>query len=1007
MRATRYRRAQAAVVLLLSALVTASLVFAPLFARAVAHASLTSRLAQGGTDLRLTSWSASDPSLVRGPRALLGLVPADLRAHHGTPFLAQFVMVTDRGSTPTPLAWTSRGCDGVMLTSGTCPTAPGEVLLPSGGLPGTPNAVGTELTLTESDDAVREADSPPGTTATVVGTYEPMPGTPQDLGIGTGAAVPAPILGVSVTRWSEPHNVVVLPLRPDTVTPENIAGLGDALASFVRRPWAATASTPAEQQATLPVYAASGIPAVADAVATDRRQAGVTVPVLTVQLAVLLAVVLWLVLVAATEQRRAEVAVAKLRGRGAAGSRSLLLRETLPPVLLGVPLGAVLAVGLWYAARRLVLPAAVPFEVPAAAWGAAVVAAVVMVVLAVLSVRRAAEEPVAGLLRSVPARGRGVALGLLEAMVVAAALAAFLALATGSVTGPVALAAPTLLAVAVGIVGARAVPLLLSWVGARLLRTGRPTGGAALLQAARRPATRWLLPVVTVGLCLAVFAADAVAVSSRNRHDRAGAEVGAAAVLTVAPADARTVSAAVSALDPRGQTLTPVATVTPPSLTGAATLAVRPGPFARIAAWPGVDPAGLGWSRLRPATPRPMLLTGTRLHAVVGSTGLIHVETTGSPQPVSPVAVSLFLVGADGTDRRVVLTHVGKDPSTRQVDVALPCEDTCTVRGLGVSSAVGQSAVDTVTIRQVSTDLGAVDLRSTSQWRSHQGDAGAVTAQAVSGGLRLLVDIAGGAELVLESAGLPASVPALATTALRASTDLGATAQTVDGTPIGTSVVGSVPFAPGSRASTLVVDYDTLALQRWRGTGNATLRIYSGRADSAYLSSVTQRLSGLGVRVTGTQTQAAAESRYAASAAAWSMQLALVVGLLAVLVVALALVVLVQTSASERSRDYAGLRMAGLSRRGVGRVAVGELLPVVVIGAVLGTGAGLLAASAAMPLVPLFPTASSVIAPNLSMAWWAAGAAALAALAVLAATAWFAARRVADRSRLARLREAA
>ena len=62
------------------------------------------------------------------------------------------------------------------------------------------------------------------------------------------------------------------------------------------------------------------------------------------QMGLLLVCVLWLVLVAAADQRRGEVAVARLRGRGSRGARRLLLGETLPPVVVGAPLGALLAV---------------------------------------------------------------------------------------------------------------------------------------------------------------------------------------------------------------------------------------------------------------------------------------------------------------------------------------------------------------------------------------------------------------------------------------------------------------------------------------------------------------------------------------------------------------------------------------------------------------------------------------------------------------------------------------
>ena len=100
------------------------------------------------------------------------------------------------------------------------------------------------------------------------------------------------------------------------------------------------------------------------------------------------------------------------------------------------------------------------------AYAAALAALAGMVGLVLLSVQRVCREPVAALIRSVPPRPLGIRLGVLEGMLVAGAGAVFLALVTGSVRGPVGLVAPTLLALAVGVVASRVLPSLLA-VGGR------------------------------------------------------------------------------------------------------------------------------------------------------------------------------------------------------------------------------------------------------------------------------------------------------------------------------------------------------------------------------------------------------------------------------------------------------------------------------------------------------------------------------------------------------------
>jgi predicted lysophospholipase L1 biosynthesis ABC-type transport system permease subunit len=99
-----------------------------------------------------------------------------------------------------------------------------------------------------------------------------------------------------------------------------------------------------------------------------RRQALVTVPLLMIQLGLLALFVLGLTLGAAVEQRRPEVAVARLRGAGRGGGRRLVLSELLPVVLVGVPVGTAVGLGLATVARRTVLDGAAPFELGTGFW---------------------------------------------------------------------------------------------------------------------------------------------------------------------------------------------------------------------------------------------------------------------------------------------------------------------------------------------------------------------------------------------------------------------------------------------------------------------------------------------------------------------------------------------------------------------------------------------------------------------------------------------------------------
>ena len=167
-------------------------------------------------------------------------------------------------------------------------------------------------------------------------------------------------------------------------------------------------------------------------------------------MAVLAVFVLWLVLAAATEQRRGEVAVARLRGRGPAGAVGLLLIELLPVLLVGVVPGAAAAL-LGGALARALLPGAAPFEVGPGFATAVLLAVVAVVLTTVAAAVRVAREPLDGLMRGGRVPSRRWALGALDAFLIAGVGAGVLAFVTGSLSGPLALAGPALLALLTGL----------------------------------------------------------------------------------------------------------------------------------------------------------------------------------------------------------------------------------------------------------------------------------------------------------------------------------------------------------------------------------------------------------------------------------------------------------------------------------------------------------------------------------------------------------------------------
>ncbi len=1005
--ALRYRRATSLVVVVLSALVSTCLVLAPLYTRALGQATTATLLdAAPARDrgLSLTSTSATTPSLALTPEALTQLVPPEVRRFFGTP-----VTSTSVGIGLMPLISQPGGrllardgvCLQVRFTSGRCPSSSGEIAVSADQSRAYAQPVGATLEAGEFDEAVSLPEATPRTTLRVVGVYQPLAGLtfPDDALTGPAAErvgydtmlTPRATLTDTVagpdgrpTPWFEPRYAVDLSLVTGRVDVDTIGPLASTVRDLVRYPLGAER---AETQVARTVSASTGLPIIADEVAVGTAQAAVTVPLLMAQIALLIGCVLWLVLVAAADQRRAEVAVARLRGRGAGGARRLLLGETLPPVLLGAPLGALLAVVGTTVARHTVLSGDPPYEMPVGAVVALGAALVLMTGLAVLSVRRVSLEPVAALLRSVPPRRTAVRLGILEAMLVAAALSAFVALVTGSVGGAVGQVAPSLLALAVGVVAARVLVRALAAAGRWLLRHGRATAGVALLTSSRRATTRWLVPVVTVALSIAVVSADALAVGSRSWTGRGAAEVGAASVLTLDSGDLTAVTSALRAIDPTGAHLTPVAVLHPTVQGATTTMGVVPEAFRRIALWPGVAPAALPLDRLTAPTVPPLVVTGSRIayHVEASAQRLVPPVLRAAP---TDLVVGLRVVHADGTVASLGLGTLPAAGVEADEVATLDCATGCRVTGVGVLTPRGSASVTgRLTLTRLTVDGRPVDVGGAGSWR----DASAADA-AVTGGpsgdsaLRLVYTTNGFDSSFLTHASVPDVVPALTTRSSSPSSP-GATfaGSYVDGSALLLSSEGQVSFVPGGPAAASLVNLDNLLTQGWRGGGSAVLEAYVDTTDVVALAGLASSLRERGLSVVSTRQAGAVGAAYGRTAAARSLQLALAVGLLALLVAAVGLVVLASTSARARSRDYAALRLVGQHPRSTALLAQLETATVIVVSGLLGAAVGLWSAPAAVGLVPLFTSTPPTYPVDLSTAWGPSLLTTVVGLATLAA----------------------
>lgn len=1005
----RYRPFQAAAIAALAALITACAAFAPLYDRAMQQALTDIAIAHEpasvvGLQLRAEAGEADyrggpAPTLP-DPEDVLAKVPDAMRSYYLDPVLGSSATVR-----PLPqgvqdpagsVTWRDGQCDHLTFVDGACPSDPGDIAISKADAKIFGYDVGTTLRVPGNESGVAKL--------TVTGIYEQVPGDYWFGLVLTGySGVTDPVTGVKehdvwltardtfdspeVPQLPAAASTVDLPLDSDNVGVDEVLTLSDDIVDLQ-----AQTRHDARTQAELHVF--SGLPDIAQDIRDQTDQSRVTVPLLMAQLGLLAVVVLWLVLLAVTEQRRPEVALARLRGRGRRGARGLLLGELMPVALVGVVPGFLAALlGSWFA-RTVLLPGDAPFEIRVPVAAAVLVAVVVLTVVTVVAVARIVREPVATLLRRVPPRQTRWGLGVADALVIAGAGTLVVAFATGGLDGPIALAAPGLLAIVVGLVMAHLTAPTASIVGRRLLRRGRVRAGVSVLDAARNPGTRRIVAVVTLASALAVFSADAYVVGDRNRASAAEQEAGAQVVASVSGNNLSAVREALDEVDPDGRQVTPVVSMRPAG-DGPTTLAVVPEAFRSIALFPGGAPPASVWEPLAVPDADPLELTGSQLTVDVSSSTLESRRIDGG---ANPVTLGVDLV-RNGETLHTTLGHLAT-PGTHRLTKAVSCTEGCYVTGIWVGTLPGASIDGSAVLSSDQLDLGPAD-----QWVDvRDGEDGLFRAGSHDPArLRITVDSPGTTVFTLPQVWVPGIIPALVPPAADDdSTDF--TVVGLDGEQRDAQAVGTLDSVPASGPDTNVVNLDLVS----RGSGVSSLahvEIWFAHDDPALLDQVTQALDARGIVVSDVSTLADVRATYDDTVAAWSLQLSGLVGAVSLLIALLVLLVSALSGWRVRTRDLAALRMSGVPLRSIRAMAVAGQLPAVLVGVVVGAVCGVYGAQLALPIVPLFATAPEVSTLDLDTAWAAVIVAGVLALVVLGVGASLIGRALARRSEVRRLRE--
>ncbi|KQX69656.1 FtsX-like permease family protein [Angustibacter sp. Root456] len=858
-------------------------------------------------------------------------------------------------------------CAHVHVAEGSCPSAAREVMVSRATAAAAGLRVGQRLDV--DDASVTSGASRPGLTGLrVVGVYDQVrdvdtfwfgrrlaAGAPGSSDITAGEAVLVDASTLQAGTWQSVAVSVDVPLNVRRLTMERVPTARADLAALQR-----TGSA-------LGARSSSQLGALLDQAAAQRERASTPLPLLALQGVLLALVVLGYVAAATTEQRRPEVALARLRGQLPARAARMLVRDLGAVVLAGCVVGGVVGWLLARVAARVWLEPGVPvplqWPLGVAVLGCALMALVAVTVTAVPTVR----EPLVSLLRSVPPRSNALRAGVADGAVVALSVAGLVTLLSESADSPTALIAPGLLALAGGLLLSQVVVPVAGAAGRRLLASGRISSALACLAVSRRPALRRLVAIETVAVALLVFAAAATAVGAHQREVAAERSVGAPVVLTVGAAAPRALERAVAHADPSGRYAAAVVTARPASGTGTSTVAVDPARFAAVALWDDSGQPGAGARDLDALTASgaaPVELSGRRL--ALDASFAWSPYTPGADQagpgaaPTEGVLKPVHLVATVVDDAGLLHdVDLGALPTgTHQLTADVPCTEGCRLRAVALvraDSDNGTAVLDLV-LRRATIDGRPVDLRAGDRGWAPVGFVEEPKVDAV-GGLHATAH-SFGATLLLHRLDVPVTLPALTTAGVSASSygvadpsaepDELVSAPALAGSDQPLRRVDTVSRVPGVPDPAVLVALPLAGELDGALSPYATAQVWLADDDPRREAALVGALSAAGLPVLDRVTVADVADAAGARGPALSLHLATVVGVVALLLAASVLAVAVATSGRVRAHDLAGLRVVGVPAATVRRAAVREQLAVAVAGLVAGAVLG--AAGAALTL---------------------------------------------------------
>jgi putative ABC transport system permease protein len=784
-----------------------------------------------------------------------------------------------------------------------------------------------------------------------------------------------------------------------TQTTEDLLGQSFASSSWVELPLRSSAVSAATSSAFLGALAAwtariqpayrlsvgTNLPALLASDAGQEHLARTVIVLVSLQLLLLALLVLYGVARAASALRAGDVRVAELRGARLSRLVRLVMREPFLLLVAAVPAGVALG---WLGVSPL---CAAFLKVGAPSPGTSVIAVVFVAFAAGLL---AAALGSLGLLREgtlqqsadVAQHTRARNAAIFDALGIALAVSGCADLIAGrgggsSSNAPLALAGPGLLALGLGIIGARLLPLLARSLVATTRWSKRVGLALAARSISRRDELARLATIPAIAAALLVFAVSGLVVAGRNDSMQAGFELGAPVVTTVrAPAGIDFEQAVRSA----GVGLPPTMAAVKLSATYGSSLAVDAGRLAAVASWPP-DLSPLGLRRiahdLAPrVAPERLIGPGVRL--------TLTADLESAPAH-APDLQLIFFDPADATDSYLDLGRLKHGTHRYSGAIAGLCQPDCRIETFTLYQLTGPVRLRLEALSETSgSSTKPIDagFSQAGAWRAR----GSILVEAQPAGLLAVVGHAViGSPPAITPNDTPPALPAVVTDAL-VSTEHNAQSPDsyqvvgLDGAELASHAVTTAEALPQIGAAGAMVDLGLAERLQTSQPAGAQFEIWSRAGLSALFRA---RLSREGIEVIGVEDSAAILRTLRRSGPSLGFDLFLVAGACGLLLAAGALLFAVGSRARQRGIELAGLLATGVERKSLRRSLVLESLMISLTGGVIGFVAGVLGADLAMPAVPMF--AAGRVGPPLEVGlpWTAVILSGAAIVVLLSATA--------------------